>query len=103
MLSLQAEVTGRYDHAGDANRLLYTPLPVALTAQETRLLGYFLHHPGSILTKTELTEHVYGYNEERDSNTLEVFVGRLRKKLGSTVIETVRGQGYRLAGPRDEI
>ena len=70
--------------------------PVTLTAQEFRLLSYFLHHPGQVLSRVELSEHIYGYNGDRDSNTIEVFVRRLRAKLGLDLIETVRGLGYRL-------
>jgi two-component system OmpR family response regulator len=68
-----------------------------LTALEYGLLGYLAHHPGRLVSKTELTEHLYAQDFDRDSNTLEVVVGRLRRKLGHEVIETVRGQGYRLA------
>ncbi|PAS95264.1 MAG: DNA-binding response regulator [Candidatus Dactylopiibacterium carminicum] len=72
--------------------------PVALTSQEFRLLQYLMHHPGSVVSRAELTEHLYAQDYERDSNTLEVFVGRLRKKLGADLIQTVRGMGYRLSG-----
>ena len=71
--------------------------PVRLTALEYGLLAYLAHHPGRPVSKTELTEHLYAQDFDRDSNTLEVVVARLRKKLGSAMIETVRGQGYRLA------
>ncbi|MEO0329212.1 MAG: response regulator transcription factor [Pseudomonadota bacterium] len=70
--------------------------PVKLTSHELRLLSYMLHHPGQIISRTELTEHLYDQDFDKDSNTIEVFVGRLRKKLGSDFIETVRGLGYRL-------
>jgi two-component system, OmpR family, response regulator len=75
--------------------------PVRLTAQEFRLLTYLMHHQDKIVSRTELIEHIYDQSFERDSNTIEVFVGRLRKKLGIDAIETVRGLGYRLAAPRD--
>jgi DNA-binding response OmpR family regulator len=65
-----------------------------LTATEFRLLRYFLRHPGVVLSKTELSEHLYEYDSERDSNVLEVYVSRLRDKLGRQVIQTRRGQGY---------
>jgi two-component system OmpR family response regulator len=71
--------------------------PVELTALELRLLAYLMHHPGKIVSKTELSEHIYGYDEDRDSNTIEVLVNRLRKKLGADLIRTHRGQGYQLA------
>ncbi|HSP00693.1 MAG TPA: response regulator transcription factor [Thioalkalivibrio sp.] len=65
-----------------------------LTATEYRLLRYFLRHPGEVLSKTQLSEHLYEYESERDSNVLEVYVRRLREKLGRDLIETRRGQGY---------
>jgi two-component system, OmpR family, response regulator len=70
--------------------------PVRLTALEYGLLAYLAHHAGRPVPKAELTEHLYAQDFERDSNTLEVVVARLRKKLGGELIETVRGQGYRL-------
>jgi two-component system OmpR family response regulator len=73
--------------------------PVRLTAQEYRLLAYLMHHPGRVVSRTELTEHLYDQDFDRDSNTIEVFVGRLRKKLGVDVIETARGLGYRIRPP----
>ena len=69
---------------------------VALTSHEYKVLEYLLHRPGAVVSRTELTEHIYAQDFERDSNTIEVFVGRLRKKLPPTLIETVRGLGYRL-------
>ncbi|MBW7924805.1 MAG: response regulator transcription factor [Burkholderiaceae bacterium] len=65
-----------------------------LTATEFRLLRYFMRHPGQVLSKTRLTEHVYEYDAERDSNVIEVYVRRLRALLGAGCIETRRGQGY---------
>lgn len=73
--------------------------PVALTAHEFKVLDYLMHHPGAVISKSTLTEHIYAQDFDRDSNTIEVFVGRLRRKLGVDVIETVRGQGYRLRPP----
>jgi two-component system OmpR family response regulator len=55
-----------------------------------------MHHRGRIVSQSELTEHIYAQDFDRDSNTVEVFIGRLRRKLGSTFIETVRGMGYRV-------
>ncbi|MEM7251654.1 MAG: response regulator transcription factor [Pseudomonadota bacterium] len=69
---------------------------VKLTSHEFRLLSYMMHNEGRILSRTELTEHLYDQDFDLDSNTIEVFVARLRKKIGSKPIETVRGQGYRL-------
>jgi len=73
--------------------------PVKLTSHEFRLLSYLMHHQDEVLSRTELTEHLYDQDFDRDSNTIEVFVGRLRKKLGIDCIETVRGLGYRLQTP----
>jgi two-component system OmpR family response regulator len=70
--------------------------PVSLTSHEHKLLAYLMHRPGAVVSRTELTEHIYAQDFDRDSNTIEVFVGRLRKKLPGGLIETVRGQGYRL-------
>lgn len=67
-----------------------------LTSHELRLLSYLMHHQGKIISRTELTEHMYDQDFDRDSNTIEVFVGRLRKKIGNDLITTVRGMGYRL-------
>jgi len=65
-----------------------------LTGTEYRLLRYFMLHPGQVLSKTELTEHVYDYDSDKDSNVIEVYVNRLRNKLGEDLITTRRGQGY---------
>jgi two-component system OmpR family response regulator len=72
---------------------------VTLTSHEFKVLEYLMHRPGSVVSRAELTEHIYAQDFDRDSNTIEVFVGRLRKKLPPSSIETVRGQGYRLAVP----
>lgn len=69
---------------------------VRLTALEYGMLAYLALHAGRPISKTELTEHLYAQDFDRDSNTLEVIVARLRRKLGDSLIETVRGQGYRL-------
>ena len=72
---------------------------VKLTAQEFKVLAYLMHHRDKVVSRTQLTEHIYDQDFDRDSNTIEVFIGRLRKKLGVDVIETVRGLGYRLSEP----
>jgi len=74
---------------------------VKLTSLEYRLLAYLAHHKGRVVSRTELVEHLYDQDFDRDSNTVEVFVGRIRKKLGLNVIETVRGLGYCLDDPPD--
>nr|WP_286207728.1 response regulator transcription factor [Hephaestia sp. MAHUQ-44] len=75
--------------------------PVKLTAQEYKLLSYLLHHKGKVVSRTELIEHIYDQDFDRDSNTIEVFVTRIRKKLGQDVITTIRGLGYSLEDPDD--
>jgi two-component system OmpR family response regulator len=70
--------------------------PLRLTSLEYRLLHYLMMHQGRVISRTELVEHLYDQDFDRDSNTIEVFVGRLRKKIGPDRIETVRGLGYRL-------
>ena len=84
-----------------AGRVTVAGATVKVTAQEFRLLSYLMHHQGKVVSRTELTEHIYGQDFDRDSNTIEVFVGRLRRKLGADFITTVRGLGYRLAPPDD--
>jgi two-component system OmpR family response regulator len=73
--------------------------PVKLTSLEYRLLAYLAHHRGRVVSRSELVEHLYDQDFDRDSNTIEVFVGRLRKKLGVNLIQTVRGLGYCLETP----
>ena len=70
--------------------------PIKLTSHEFRLISYLMHHQGEVVSRTELIEHLYDQSFDKDSNTIEVFVGRLRKKLYADVIETVRGLGYRM-------
>ncbi len=85
-----------------ASRVTVDGNPVKLTALEYRLLAYLMHHQDRVVSRTELVEHLYDQNFDRDSNTIEVFVGRLRKKLGLDLIKTVRGLGYRLTDGADE-
>ncbi len=70
---------------------------IKLTSLEFRLLAYLMHHMGKVVSRTELVEHLYDQDFDRDSNTVEVFVGRLRKKLGVDVLQTVRGMGYSMS------
>ena len=72
---------------------------VKMTAQEFKLLSYMMHHKGEVISRTVLTEHLYDQDFDRDSNTIEVFVTRVRKKLGGELIQTIRGLGYRLVDP----
>ncbi|MFJ3053838.1 MULTISPECIES: response regulator transcription factor [Pseudomonas nitroreducens/multiresinivorans group] len=71
---------------------------VDLTSAEFRLLRYFMLHPGQLLSKSHLAEHLYDGETERDSNVIEVHINHLRRKLGREIIETRRGQGYRFTG-----
>jgi two-component system, OmpR family, response regulator len=73
---------------------------VRLTGHEFRVLSYLMHHQGRVVSQAELTEHIYAQHFDRESNTVEVFVARLRRKLGSSFIETVRGLGYRIVADR---
>lgn len=70
---------------------------IKLTSHEFRLLSYLMHHKGKVISRTELTEHLYDQDFDRDSNTIEVFVGRLRKKLPEDCIQTIRGLGYQVS------
>jgi len=70
--------------------------PVRLTSHEFRVLSYLMHHRDRVVPQSELIEHIYAENFDRDSNTVEVFIARLRRKLGASAIETVRGLGYRM-------
>jgi two-component system OmpR family response regulator len=74
--------------------------PVALTAQEFRILSYLAHHQQRVVGRAELVEHVYDRDDERDSNVLDVLIGRIRKKLKADLLHTLRGQGWRLEAPR---
>jgi two-component system, OmpR family, response regulator len=77
-----------------AGRVTVDGAAIKLTSHEYRLLSYLMHHAGRIVSRTEIVEHLYDQDFDRDSNTIEVFVGRLRKKLGVEIIQTVRGLGY---------
>jgi two-component system OmpR family response regulator len=69
-------------------------IPIDLTSQEAAVLAYLVHNNGRLVSRTELSEHIYEYDGDRDSNTIAVFITRLRKKLGPDLIKTVRGRGY---------
>lgn len=72
---------------------------ISLTSHEFKVLSFLMHRQGELVSRTELIEHIYAQDYDRDSNTIEVFIGRLRKKLAADMIETVRGLGYRLVCP----
>ena len=74
--------------------------PVKLTSHEFRVLSYLMHHRDRVVSQAELTEHIYAQDFDRESNTVEVFIARLRRKLGASFIETVRGLGYRVGERR---
>ena len=80
-------------------RVLVNGQPLVLTSHEFKLLSLLMQRKGEVLSRTELSEHIYAQDSDRDSNTIEVFVGRLRRKLPAGCIETVRGLGYRLVEP----
>ncbi|MBL8560026.1 MAG: response regulator transcription factor [Hyphomonadaceae bacterium] len=73
--------------------------PIRLTSHEYKVLAYLMHHRGRVVPRTELVEHIYDQDFDRDSNTIEVFIGRLRRKIGNDRIQTERGLGYRLIDP----
>ena len=77
-----------------AGRLTVDGLLIKLTSHEFRLIAYLMMHQGRVVSRTELVEHLYDQDFDRDSNTIEVFIGRLRKKLGVDIIQTIRGLGY---------
>lgn len=77
-------------------RVTLNDVPVNLTSHEFRVLSYLMHHRGRVVSQAELTEHIYAQSFDRDSNTVEVFIARLRRKLGAAFIRTVRGLGYRI-------
>ncbi len=73
---------------------------LSLTSHEYRVLAYLMHHRDEVISRSDLVEHIYAQDFDRDSNTVEVFIARLRKKLPPGLIETVRGLGYRLTAPQ---
>ncbi|MGF1688163.1 response regulator transcription factor [Photobacterium japonica] len=81
-----------------SSKVSYQGDNVDLTALEFKVLSYMMHNIGKVISRTELVEHIYKQDFDRDSNTIEVFIGRIRRKIGSDVIQTVRGLGYRING-----
>ncbi|MCD8518173.1 MAG: response regulator transcription factor [Burkholderiaceae bacterium] len=79
-----------------SGRVMESDLPVTLTSHEYKVLAYLMHHMGEVVSRQDLTEHIYAQDFDRDSNTIDVFVARLRKKFSRPYIQTVRGLGYRL-------
>jgi two-component system, OmpR family, response regulator len=85
-----------------AGRVTVDGASIKLTSHEYRLLAYLMHHTGRVVSRGEIVEHLYDQDFDRDSNTVEVFIGRLRRKLGVDIIQTVRGLGYLVAAPESE-
>ena len=83
-----------------SQRVSLAGTPLDLTPLEYRALAYLMLHPDKVITKTELTEHIYGQDDDRDSNVIEVLINRLRKKIGADLIRTRRGHGYEIGVPR---
>ena len=83
-----------------AAKVMRDGIAVKLTSHEFRVLSYLMHHCGRVVSQGELAEHIYSEAADRDSNTVEVFIARLRRKLGASFIETVRGLGYRVEADR---
>ncbi|EDP60280.1 response regulator transcription factor [Vibrio sp. AND4] len=79
-----------------SSKVLWQGQAVSLTALEYKVVAYFVHNPEKVISRTELVEHVYKQDFDRDSNTIEVFIGRIRKKIAPKIIKTVRGLGYQL-------
>jgi two-component system, OmpR family, response regulator len=80
-------------------RVTLAGAPIKLTSHEFRVLSYLMHHRGRVVSQSELIDHIYARDADRESNTVEVFIARLRRKLGPGIIETVRGLGYRMCEP----
>lgn len=76
------------------NQVTLDGIPINLTSQEVAVLSYLFHNADRLVSRSELSDHIYQYDGDRDSNTIAVFVNRLRRKLGDDLIETVRGRGY---------
>lgn len=85
----------------NAARVAVDGQPVALTAQEYRILAYLALHQGRVVSRTELIEHVYDRDFDSDSNVIDVLIGRIRRKLGQPLIHTRRGQGWSLSADAD--
>ena len=77
-----------------SQRILLNDYALDLTSHEYKVLAYLILHKNKVVSRTELTEHIYAQDFDKDSNTIEVFIGRLRKKIPKDLIETVRGLGY---------
>jgi len=81
------------------NQVMVAGQGISLTAQELAVLSYLFHHAGRLVSRTELSQHIYHHDGERESNTIAVFINRLRNKLGDSLTDTVRGRGYVIKAP----
>ncbi|CAH8198401.1 response regulator transcription factor [Vibrio aestuarianus] len=79
-----------------SSKVMWQGQAVSLTALEYKVVAYFMHNQDKVISRTELVEHIYKQDFDRDSNTIEVFIGRIRKKINNNIIKTVRGLGYQL-------
>ncbi|ARP38512.1 response regulator transcription factor [Vibrio syngnathi] len=79
-----------------SSKVLWQGQAISLTALEYKVVAYFMHNQNKVISRTELVEHIYKQDFDRDSNTVEVFIGRIRKKIAPKIIKTVRGLGYQL-------
>lgn len=85
---------GRLKLDVNAAKFTFASEPITLTAQEYRILAFLMHHGGRVVSRTELIEHIYDREFDRDSNVIDVLIGRIRRKLPSDMLRTVRGQGF---------
>ncbi len=91
---------GGLEYDVSAGRFTWHGQPLGLTAQEHKILAYLMHHPGQVITRAHIGEHVYARDLDPDSNTIDVLIGRIRRKLGDpSLLVTERGQGFRLVAP----
>ncbi|PAT40906.1 DNA-binding response regulator [Vandammella animalimorsus] len=92
--------SGSLEYDSMTQRVYVDGQHIALTAQELKILAYLMHRPGATVTRTEISEHVYSRDLDPDSNSLDVLIGRIRRKIGAARIETQRGLGFRLVDPQ---
>ena len=93
---------GPLQYDANADRFTIDGQPLVMTAQEQRILAYLMQRQGHVVTRSEISEHVYARDLDPDSNTLDVLIGRIRRKLGHPLIHTERGRGFRLAESADD-
>lgn len=98
-VGIQATVisAGDIEYDSRSRKVLRSGEAIELTSFEVSTLDYLLHNKGRLVSRTELSDHIYEFDDDRDSNTIAVFIARLRRKLGADLIETIRGEGYRIS------